>query len=174
MIGHQTATTAEELERLCDLLENETQFYRKLWRLAVHQNTLMREQKTEELEQNTHEWEQTLPEVERLRRDRELLQREMAHQHGWPREVETLEEWASRNGHPEAERLVSIREEWRKVASELQRQNTLNGELARFCLDLVSDEAEMFRRAVQEDQGGSYDGNGQRQGGAGGVVTHRA
>ena len=150
MIGHQTATTAEELERLCDLLENETQFYRKLWRLAVHQNTLMREQKTEELEQNTREWEQTLP------------------------EVEPFEEWASRNGHPEAERLVSIREEWRKVASELQRQNTLNGELARFCLDLVSDEAEMFRRAVQEDQGGSYDGNGQRQGGAGGVVTHRA
>ena len=175
MIGTDTTTTAEDLTCLCDLLEDETQAYRRLWRLAVRQNHYMRRQDTERLESNTRDWERLLPDVQALRKERERIQRSLVERRGWPRDVETLEEWAARNGHPEAERLVKIRDEWQSAAEELARQNDLNGNLARFCLDLVMDEADVFRRGLQEADGGSYDENGKRaDAGTGGVVTHRA
>jgi len=166
---------ADDLNRLCALLEEETKAYKRLRRLAVRQNHFMRTQDTERLESNTREWECVLPEVKALRDERERLQRSLVERHGWPRDVETLEQWAERNGHPEVERLVELRDEWREAAEDLARQNELNGNLAKFCLDLVADEAEVFRRGVQDVDGGSYDENGKKSdSGTGGVVTHRA
>ncbi len=175
MTGMETKTIADDLTTLCGLLEDETQAYRRLWRLAVRQNHYMRNQDTARLASNTKDWERALPEVQSIRHNREQLQRSLAERRGWPRDVETLEDWAQRNGHPEAERLLLLRDEWKTAAEELARQNALNGNLARFCLDLVMDEAEVFRRGIQEGDGGSYDENGKRaDAGTGGVVTHRA
>ena len=175
MIETAPTLVADDLNRLCSLLEEETKAYRRLRRLAVRQNHYMRKQDTDRLESNTRDWERALPQVKSLRDKREHLQRSLAEQHGWPRDVETLEQWAERNGHPEVERLVELRNGWQEAADDLARQNELNGSLAKFCLDLVADEAEVFRRAVQDVDDGSYDENGKKSDtGTGGVVTHRA
>lgn len=175
MIATETTTVAEDLIQLCEYLEEETLAYRLLWQLAVRQNQCLRRQDTEKLEANTREWETILPEVQNLRFAREKIQRSLVEQRGWPRDLETLEEWAARNGHPQADRLIVVRDEWQTAAEDLARQNDLNGNLAKFCLDLVMDEAEVFRQGVQGADGGAYDENGKKSdAGTGGVVTHRA
>jgi hypothetical protein len=175
VIATAPTLVAEDLNRLCALIEEETAAYRRLHRLAVRQNHYMRRQDTDRLESNTRDWERAMPEIEDLRKRRETLQRSLVDRHGWPRDVETLEQWADRNGHPEAERIVELKESWQEAADDLARQNQLNGNLAKFCLDLVADEAEVFRRGVQDADGGSYDENGKKSdAGTGGVVTHRA
>lgn len=176
MIGMDTMTTAaHELERLCNLIERETASYRRLWRLAVRQNSYMRRGDTERLEANAREWDRWLPDCESLQAERSEAQRALVERHGWPRDAESVVAWAERNAHPQVERLTGLRDAWREAAEELNRQNALNGDLARFCLDLVADETEIFRRGIGEEQGGGYDDQGQLTGAvSGGVVTHRA
>ena len=63
----------------------------------------------------------------------------------------------------------------RHASAKLARQNELNRLLAEFCLDLVHEEAEIFKSAVLENPAGCYDGEARNKGrGPGGVIVKQA
>ena len=59
------------------------------------------------------------------------------------------------------------------TAADLGRQNEMNGQLARFCLDLICEEAEIFKQGVLEDPAGRYAGDARKAVGSPGKVIAR-
>jgi len=63
---------------------------------------------------------------------------------------------------------------WEATTAELMRQNSLNGMLARFCLGLVDEEADILCRGMS-GRDGCYDARGgERRGTCAGVIVRQA
>jgi FlgN protein len=153
----QTPGTIAGYKDLVAALEKETTAYRRLMRLAVRQNRYMRRQDTARLEENTQEWRRYLPEANELRLKRVEIQR--------PLQKNNADDMSPRvllDDAPASVRagLRDVIELWATVIGELNRQNSINGMLVKFCLDTVHEEVEIFRRVVSGESDGCYNDNG--------------
>jgi hypothetical protein len=164
----------EQAAALHSLLDDEWREYRRLLRLAVRQNRYMRRQDVRRMESNACEWRRYMPLADGARRRREQFLREL----GERMDLDEMQLKLSRlaegaEGHL-GDRLRACLAGWCATTGALVRQNSLNAVLARFCLDLVGNETEIFRRAVGEDPGCYEAGGGRLPGRAGGVIEQRA
>jgi hypothetical protein len=165
--------TAVQLRELSDLLDAEADCYADLLELARQQGRLMRDQDLAGLAENTQNWQQSLPLADGARIRRERLAAELMTR-GTDAAARTLTAWLPnlpalhRDGLEPAVQRVSA------TVRALERQNELNRRLAEFCLDLVEEEAAVFRRAVLTDPSGRYDGAARcTQSGPGGVLERQ-
>jgi len=164
----------EDCERLTGLLVSEDRENRRLLRLAVRQNRYMRRQDVPRLEFNAREWGRYLPAAREARTRRERFLLEIGGRLGIPRDELRMTRLSRRAGGRAGEELRRVLGDWERTATELVRQNSLNGVLARFCLDLVAGEAAVFRRGVA-GQEPCYDERGHRPaGGAANVLERQA
>lgn len=164
-----------EARELCDLLAEEARHYGDLLDLAREQGRLMREQDVAALAENARRWEQRLPVADsvRIRRERHVgdLQARLTPDHG-PGPLGAWLQVLPADDRREVEQKVL---HLRRQAAALARQNALNRRLAEFCLDLVEEEAAIFRRGVLEDPAGRYDGEARpARGGGGSTLTRQA
>ncbi len=156
-------------------LDLEGTHYRRLLRLAWRQNSYMQRQDVDRLEANAREWGRYLPMANEARIARERCVGELAARNGLtipPGRVEDLLDYTD----PETKRKVAgALGGVRRAAARLARQNELNRLLADFCLDLVHEEAEIFKSAVLDNPAGCYDEGARNQGrGPGGVIVRQA
>ncbi len=165
----------EDCRRLGSILDKESHQYRRLLRLAWRQNSYMQRQDVDRLEANAREWARYLPLANEARISRERYVGELAKRMDLsipPHGVEDLLDYTE----PETKRTVaSALGGVRRTAAKLARQNELNRLLAEFCLDLVHEEAEIFKDAVLDNPAGCYDGDAQNtRSGPGGVLVRQA
>jgi len=165
----------EDCLELGTILDTEGTHYRRLLRLAWRQNSYMQRQDVDRLEANAREWARYLPLANEARIARELCVGELAARNGLnipPSRVEDLLDYTD----PETKRTVAgAIGSVRQAAAKLARQNELNRLLAEFCLDLVQEEAEIFKSAVLDNPVGCYDEDARNLGrGPGGVIVRQA
>jgi len=165
----------EDCLRLGAILDMEGKQYRRLLRLAWRQNSYMQRQDVDRLETNATEWSRYLPLANEARIARERYVGELASRNGLiipPSRVEDLLDYTD----PETKRTVAgALGQVRRTAAKLARQNELNRLLAEFCLDLVHEEAEIFKSSVLENPAGCYDEDARNLGrGPGGVIVRQA
>lgn len=149
--------TAVQLRELSGLLDAEAACYGQLLELAREQGQLMRAQDLDGLAENTQRWQQSLPlaDSSRIRRERLAAELMAADEQSTPA---TLTGWLPRLPSAHRDNLEPAVRRVRMTVRALDRQNELNRRLAEFCLDLVEEEAAVFRRAVLADPSGRYDG----------------
>jgi len=150
--------TAVKLRELTDLLDAEADCYAHLLGLAREQSQLMRDQDLAGLAENTHNWQQSLPLADGARIRRERLAAELMTRSDQVGGAATLSAWLPKLPPLHREGLEPAVMRVRATVQALDRQNELNRRLAEFCLDLVAEEAAVFRRAVLTDPSGRYDG----------------
>jgi len=165
----------DDCRRLGSILDHESHEYRRLLRLAWRQNSYMQRQDVDRLEANAREWARYLPLANEARITRERYVGGLAKRMGLiipPNRVEDLLDYTE----PGIKRTVtSALGGVRQTAAKLARQNELNRLLAEFCLDLVNEEAEIFKSAVLDNPAGCYDGEAQnKRSGPGGVLVRQA
>lgn len=175
MAEDSTRLKIEDCRRLGDILRSESGQYRRLLRLAWRQNSYMQRQDVDRLAANAREWARYLPEANEARLDRERFVGQLATRHGItipPGRVEDLLDYTDQETkNTVAGALGGVR----TSAAKLARQNELNRLLAEFCLDLVGEEAEIFKSAVMENPTGCYDeGARSKDRGPGGVLVRQA
>ncbi len=167
----------DEAATLCRLLEEEETQYRRLRRLAWRQTAYLKRRDAERLEKNAQEWRQFVPVAEAARRRREEHVAALSRRFGLAEGILAGSELAARAGPPQRERIAAAVRRLAATAGDLYRQNGLNALLARFCLELVQQEADIFRRVVTNDPSGGYAEGGRRAAGAGAtgsVIWRRA
>lgn len=161
--------------RLGAYLDLESAQYRRLLRLAWRQNSYMQRQDVDRLEANAREWARYLPQANEARITRERYLGELAAQCGLeipPARVEDLLDYTEPETKQKVARALG---QVRHTSAKLARQNELNRLLAEFCLDLVHEEAEIFKSSVLQDPNGCYDGDAHNRGrGPGGVIVKQA
>lgn len=176
-MSHHVGTTGpapEDCERLTGLLASEDREYRRLLRLAVRQNRYMRRQDVPRLEFNAREWGRYLPSAREARSRRERFLLEVGGRLGIPLGELRMSRLSRRAAGRQGEELRRVLGDWERTATDLVRQNSLNGVLARFCLDLAAGEAAVFRRGVA-GQAPCYDDRGHRPtGGSANVLERQA
>lgn len=160
---------------LGDILQTESGHYRRLLRLAWRQNSYMQRQDVDRLASNAREWAHYLPMANQARLERERFVGKLAASNGItipPGRVEDLLDYTD----PTTKRTVAgALGSVRQAAGKLARQNELNRLLAEFCLDLVNEEAEIFKSAVLDNPAGCYDEDACNRGrGPGGVIVRQA
>ncbi len=164
----------DDCERLTGLLANEDREYRRLLRLAVRQNRYLRRQDVPRLEFNAREWGRYLPAAREARSRRERFLLEVGGRLGIPLDELRMTRLSRTAAGRPGEELRRVLRDWERTATDLVRQNSLNGVLARFCLDLVAGESAVFRRGVA-GQDPCYDDRGHRPtGGAANVLERQA
>ena len=172
----QTSGPSEgDCRRLADLLEWEETHYRRLLRLAWRQNFYMKRQDVHRLEANARDWARHLPAANLARAARERFLVEMAGSMapgGGRGLVGTFLGCASAETRDRLQKsLVGLR----RTVNKLARQNELNRTLSEFCLDLVREETEIFKRCVLENPAGCYGENARNADrGPGGVLVRTA
>ncbi len=166
--------TAVQLRELSDLLDAEADCYAHLLDLARQQGRLMRDQDLAGLAENTQSWQHSLPLADGARIRRERLAAELMTRGDQPAEAATLTAWLPKLPPLHREGIEPAVRRVRATVRALDRQNELNRRLAEFCLDLVEEEAAVFRRAVLTDPSGRYDGAARcTQSGPGGVLERQ-
>jgi hypothetical protein len=166
--------TAVQLRELSDLLAAEATCYGQLLELARQQGCLMRDQDLTGLAENTQNWQQSLPLADGARIRRERLAAELMLRSDHTAQPGTLTAWLPNLPPLHREELEPAVRRVRATVRALDRQNELNRRLAEFCLDLVEEEAAVFRRAVLTDPSGRYDGAARcTQSGPGGVLERQ-
>ena len=165
----------EDCRLLVSLLEVETLNYKRLLRLAWRQNSYMKRQNVDRLEANAREWSHYLPTANEARIAREKFVQRMAAQVGLSIPPDRIEDLLKTVDPGTGEQVRELLNELKTVAVRLARQNDLNRELARFCLDLAQEEAEIFKKCVLQDPSGCYSGKAQTtSSGPGGVLVRQA
>lgn len=163
------------LERLCSTLGQEILAYHGLLRLATRQNRFLRRHELTELESLADAWALHQHEVDGLRQRRIAAQECAARAVGLPADA-TLGDITQDGAMPgpAGTELARLRRSLKRALAALKRQNTLNGRLARFCLDLAAGEADAVRRGLCDADGATYDARGAMAARSGGVVTRQA
>ncbi|MHB8079881.1 MAG: flagellar export chaperone FlgN [Candidatus Krumholzibacteriia bacterium] len=165
----------EEAAVLCDLLAAEEREYRRLRRLAWRQTAYLKRRDAARLESNAGEWRHFLPLADAARQRREANLRAVGARLALPAARLTTESLLTRADAAQREALRTAVRRLTDTAGDLYRQNGLNVMLARFCLELVAEEAAIFRQCVMDDPAGCYEGHGQRSTASGAcIVQHRA
>lgn len=166
--------TAAKLRELSELLAAEATCYADLLALARQQGQLMRAQNLVGLAENTQHWQQSLPLADGARIRRERLAAELMARGAAVPAAPTLTDLLPALPERHREDLEPAVQRVRATVRALDRQNALNRRLAEFCLDLVEEEAAVFRRAVLTDPAGRYDGAARcTQAGPGGVLERQ-
>jgi len=163
---------AAGLVNLRDALAAEVSQYHGLLILSRRQNRFMRHLALPELEALTREWEERRPRADGVRCRRLEAQEGAARGMNMPSDTPLSK--IVRQGGGMAEELKSLSRSHRKALTALERQNTLNNRLARFCLDLVAGEADALRNGMNSTAGGTYDDRGAMANGQGSVVVRKA
>lgn len=152
----------EEAAELCALMADEERHYRRLRRLAWRQTAYLRRRDAQRLEQNAREWGQFLPVADAARRLRERRLQEIADLRGLPPQRLTAHRLFDLAGPGDGPALRAAVARLAGTVADLYRQNGLNAMLARFSLELVGEETELFRRAVTTDPSGRYGDDGRQ------------
>ena len=164
-----------EYRLLASLLEVETLNYKRLLRLAWRQNSYMKRQDVDRLEVNAREWSRYLPAANESRIAREKFVARLASQGGISIPPGKLQDLLVNAGEYTRDHLLDKLNDLKVTAVRLARQNDLNRELARFCLDLAEEEARIFKDAVLKDPAGCYNGAARNTNlGPGGVLVKQA
>jgi hypothetical protein len=164
-----------EAAQLLALLTAEEGEYRRLRRLAWRQTAYLKRGDTARLARNAAEWRQYLPLADVARRGREACVKELAARLGVTGPRLTVDALTERGTQAERGPLRAAVRRLAATAGDLYRQNGLNVMLARFCLELVTQESAIFRQCVLGDAAGCYEGDGQRATAGGScVLQHRA
>lgn len=165
----------DEGRRLAGLLGEELTHYRRLLRLAWRQNSYMKRQDVDRLAANARDWGRWIPAADRARLAREHLVAALSLRLGVaipPGRVGDLLDYA---GADQRAVVTGLLQEIRTTAGKLARQNSLNRQLAEFCVELAHEEAEIFKRCVLQDPSGCYRGDArQSDRGPGGVIVRQA
>ncbi len=157
-----TTLTPAEARSAGRCFRDEADAYRRLLRLAVRQNRYMRRNDVARLEANAREWRRYLPEAQAAKRAREECLCGLARRLDVAPETLSARTLMSVVGEGKNE-LREALARWQQASGELHRQNAKNGILARFCLDLIRDETEIFCNGVTEDPTGCYEGDGSQR-----------
>ena len=170
-----TARIDEDCRLLVSLLEVETLNYKRLLRLAWRQNSYMKRQDVDRLDANAMEWARYLPVANDSRIAREKYVQRIALERGVRIPPESLVDLLNGSEENTRAQINEILNDLKSTAVRLARQNELNRELARFCLDLAQEEAEIFKKCVLNDPAGCYSGQAQNTNrGPGGVLVRQA
>jgi len=171
----QNSPDEADLQRLAELLENEESQYRRLLRLAWRQNSYMKRQDVDRLETNAREWNRYLPLANQARSAREKFLAYMGGNLGLGAGQPEIQDLLVGTRSPIARRIAQLLVVMKGTALRLARQNELNRALAEFCLDLVREESEIFKRCVLDDPSGCYGEDALRADrGPGGVLVKQA
>jgi len=169
----QKRITAEQICRLESSLNAETFEYCRLHRIAIKQNSYLRRRDVKRIEHNAQEWAKYLPLAETAKKARESM---LIDEIGYSEKqlnslnIQDLENLAG--SLPDS--FCETWDKWKTSIADLERQNNLNGILAHFCLELVSDELGAIREDCSDEQD-CYDTQGEIPGGRiKSVITRRA
>ncbi len=168
------ALSESEAGMLQTLLVSEEKDYRRLLRLAVRQNRYLRRQDLARLEFNAGEWRRYLPAAETSRSRREGYLLELGERYGIDKQDLRMSALARSTRGTHGLALRQCLRAWEGTTGELVRQNSLNGLLARFCLDLVEDEAGLFYRGMHGPGDGYEASGGKAKGSTTGVIIRQA
>jgi len=164
-----------DVQALCNLLEREELEYRRLLRLAWRQNGYLRRQDVQRLESNAEQWQKFLPLADAARIKREEFISEIALKLGIHDErlaPQFLLNFADNNQRQALNAAVG---QLVHTASDLNKQNELNRQLADFCLELAREEGEIFKNGVLEDPTSCYADDAQKSTAPPGkVITRQA
>lgn len=164
-----------DCQRLADLLEWEEKNYRRLLRLAWRQNFYMKRQDVHRLEANAREWARHLPAANAARSARERFLAEMAAAMAVSSGKGLVGAFLGSASAGTRGRLDAALAALKRTVGKLARQNELNRILSEFCLDLVREETEIFKRCVLENPAGCYGDNARNADrGPGGVLMRTA
>lgn len=170
-----TARIDEDCRLLVSLLEVETHHYKRLLRLAWRQNSYMKRQDVDRLDANARDWARYLPEANESRLAREKYLQQIALETGIHIPPDRIDDLLTHTSSVTREMVTGTLNELKATAVRLARQNELNRELARFCLDLAREEAEIFKKCVLTDPSGCYSGSARSTNrGPGGVLVRQA
>jgi len=170
-----TAVLAKnEARRLRHLLRAEEDAYAELLQLARAQNTCLRGQDVAGLEANAGDWRKRMPAAEVARTARETFLLELGDRHDIDHEHLRMSRLARSTGGETGRELRRRLRSWERTTGELMRQNSLNDMLARFCLGLVDEEANILCNGMTGNDG-CYDAKGgERKGACAGVIVRQA
>ncbi|MBC8426781.1 flagellar export chaperone FlgN [bacterium] len=168
------ALAKDEASRLRSLLVAEEDAYAGLLQLALAQNSCLRGQDVAGLEANAGDWRDRMPAAEVARTARETYLLELGERHHIGREHLRMSRLARSTGGETGRDLRHSLRSWERTTGELMRQNSLNGMLARFCLGLVDEEANILCNGMTGNDG-CYDAQGgERKGACAGVIVRQA
>ncbi len=166
---------AARYRQLAALLDIEDSHYRRLLRLARRQNSYMKRQDVDRLEANSADWARHLPGADQARIVRERHVAELALETGVhvpPGHISDLLDYIE---PPIRREVTAALDRLRRTAGRLARQNALNRNLAEFCLDLVQEESQIFKKCILENPAGCYGGDAQAKSrGPGGFLVKQA
>jgi len=170
-----TTLIDQDCRLLVSLLEVETLNYKRLLRLAWRQNSYMKRQDVDRLEFNARQWARYLPVANESRIAREKFVHEVAAQQGKSIPPCTLEDLLHGTGESTQGQVLEVLKELQATAVRLSRQNELNRELAKFCIELAQEEASIFTKCVLDDPSGCYSDKAEStNSGPGGVLVRQA
>ncbi|MCP4800724.1 MAG: hypothetical protein GY893_12325 [bacterium] len=173
VIIKQKRITADQISKLEGLLSAETFEYCRLHRIAIKQNSYLRRRDVKRIEHNAQEWAKYLPLAENAKMGRESMLRDeigFSEKHLNSINIDDLKKLAG--SLPGS--FCETWDKWKSSIADLERQNSLNGVLAHFCLELVSDELGAIREDCSDEQD-CYDTQGEIPGGRiNSVITRRA
>jgi len=164
---------SEEAAELCELLREEERHYRRLRRLAWRQERYLKRQDVPRLAENAQEWSRHLPRANAARERREARCAELAAQLGLPAAPVRARDLLDYADRADKDRVREALHAVARTAGDLHRQNGLNVLLSRFCLELLDQEAAIFKSCMLSDPVGRYAGDGQRATATGGGVMER-
>ncbi len=168
------ALAKDEASKLRGLLRTEEEAYAELLQLAQAQSFCLRGQDVAGLETNAGDWHDSLPAAEVARTARETYLLELGERHDIARENLRMSRLARSTGGESGRELRRRLRSWENTTGELMRQNSLNGMLARFCLGLVDEEANILCNGMTGNNG-CYDAQGgERKGACAGVIVRQA
>ena len=170
-----TARIDEDCRLLVSLIEVETINYKRLLRLAWRQNSYMKRQDVDRLDANARQWSRFLPVANESRIAREQYVQRIARDRGVRIPPGNLNDLLKNVCEETRAQVMEVLNQLKATAVRLARQNDLNKELAKFCLDLAQEEAEIFKKCVLNDPSGCYSGKAQTTSrGPGGVLVRQA
>lgn len=173
VIVEQKRITTEQISKLEGLLSVETIEYCRLLRIAIKQNSYLRRRDVKRIEHNAHEWSKYLPLAEKAKTAREsMLKDELGFSQKHLNNIKITDLKKLAGSLPDS--FCDAWDKWKRSIVDLERQNNLNGVLAHFCLELVSDELGAIREDCSDEQN-CYDTQGEIPGGRiNSVITRRA
>ncbi len=167
--------TEEDLQVLAELLGREDEHYRRLLRLAWRQNSYMKRQDVDRLEANSRDWTRYLAQAHLARAAREKFLNALGRQMGINVQPGNISAFLGGPPSPARDQVRALLARIKRTALKLARQNQLNRSLAEFCLDLVQEESEIFKRCVLDDPSGCYGEDARKADrGPGGVLVRQA
>ncbi len=175
---NKTKTTAalahEEANGLLARLEVEEIAYAELLQLALNQNRYLRLQDVANLETNAEQWRERMPAAEAARKDRETFLLDLGKRHGIAPDKLRMSSLARSTRGVTGRELRQCLRTWELTTGDLMRQNSLNGMLARFCLGLVDEEANILCRGMTGNDGCYNATGGEHKGACVGVIQRQA